>query len=254
MQKSAGIFVLGLVCITGFVNSQDFEHLEKDARKQVERLKPLVENLKRRSESAEIRKKVLDVKKKFEEDRIPKAENWFSEFGYKKREDGEELLAGVSYLSRTERIYIFMSSSVPLNVWRSYARIIDRFNLGENVPIVLRGCVGGCTYIKPTLEFVHSVLNEDGNNEKGLRAQVIIDPFLFRRYGIEKVPCFVYAKGVRPFTPETSEGRADNLQSEISYHTSCGDWNFAYHIEELYKKSGSPSLKRLFLSLTRLRE
>ena len=107
-------------------------------------------------------------------------------------------------------LYIFISSSVPLEVWWKYAHYL----LDRNIPgvFVLRGCIGGCRYIRPTLEFIRRFLTEDGTNEEGLPVEVQIDPLKFRNYGVKVVPCVALKGGGK---------------------LSCGDWNMEHHLKVL---------------------
>lgn len=138
------------------------------------------------------------------------------------------------HLAEDERVYVFMSSSVPENVWRTYASDIDEYGLGQKVIMVMRGCIGGCTYIKPTLKFITRVLKYGSRPEDTYKAQVWIDPFLFRRYGIREVPCFVYVKGLGLNNPELSEGLDQNVSRAPSVvKKSCGDWAMEHHFRKL---------------------
>ncbi len=107
-------------------------------------------------------------------------------------------------------IYLFISSSVPLEVWWNYAH--QALNGNHRVVFVLRGCIGGCRYIKPTLEFIQKFLTEDGQRERWLPIEVQIDPLKFRKYGVKKVPCFA-------------------LEGEEVL--SCGDYTLEYHLRRL---------------------
>ena len=102
-----------------------------------------------------------------------------------------------------ERVYVFMSSSVPKEVWEVY---MD-YALQKKVPAVfiLRGCVGGCRYVRPTIDFIRDVLGERP-------LEVWIDPVKFREYGVKAVPCVAV------------EGKEK---------LSCGDWSMEYHLKEL---------------------
>ena len=57
--------------------------------------------------------------------------------------------------------------------------------------MVLRGCIGGCQNFLKTNKFIAKVLDDHG---KKLIAPIILDPYLFRYYGVKKVPEFVFAK------------------------------------------------------------
>lgn len=107
-------------------------------------------------------------------------------------------------------VYIFMSSSVPLEIWWRYAHYL----VDKKIPgvFVLRGCIGGCRYIRPTVEFIYRFLTEDGKNEEGLPVEVQIDPIKFREWGVKVVPCVAVEGGEK---------------------LSCGDWSLEYHLEVL---------------------
>lgn len=144
-----------------------------------------------------------------------------------------------------ERIYIFMSSSIPKEVWSQYAEAIDRLGAGGKVIFVIRGCIGGAKKITPTLKFMQDILKKDDDPKKRYKAQVWIDPLLFRKYGISQVPAFVYAKGVQLENKELSEGLDKNLKSNPITFVSYGDWEFAYHLKQLYKTSRSVTIQNM---------
>ncbi|MDX9823120.1 MAG: type-F conjugative transfer system pilin assembly protein TrbC, partial [Syntrophales bacterium] len=104
-------------------------------------------------------------------------------------------------LPGNERIYLFVSSSVPIETLRNYAKDLDRLGY-SNVFMVLRGFVDGIKRVKPTLDFVKSVIAVDANCDvittgcKAYRVNIKIDPLLFRRYGISRAPAVVYAPDV----------------------------------------------------------
>lgn len=137
-------------------------------------------------------------------------------------------------LAEDERIYILMSSSVPKTVWRAYARAIEDYGISDKAFLVLRGCIGGCTYIKPTLSFIQSIIAP--SEKEQIKAEVWIDPLVFRRFGIQRVPCFVYVKGDLLENPQLSIGLPENLKTKGKEYISCGDWAFEYHMQELCKK------------------
>jgi len=138
--------------------------------------------------------------------------------------------------SSSERIYIFMSSSVPKSVWKSYVKSLRMIN-SNNIYIVLRGCIGpeGCTYLKPTLKFIKEIayLNEP-SVDTTKPVNIIIDPYLFRYYNIKVVPSFVYAKGVIPKNPGMTEGIDKNLKSKVKqFYLLKGDVSIDYFVSKL---------------------
>lgn len=150
-------------------------------------------------------------------------------------------------LEEGERLYIFMSSSIPMNVWKEYVRTVDNNGLNDAVTMLLRGCVGGCQKIHPTAKFIQSVLMKNKHDVEDLyMTEVMIDPMLFKKYGIQRVPCFVYGEGIKIKDMKISEGLTENIDTDMNNQTmSCGDWNFKYHISQLYDKTHSKSLKRM---------
>lgn len=150
------------------------------------------------------------------------------------RGDGGLMSRSPMGLQRGTAFYLLMSSSVPKSVWKSYADFIESAKLEDRVVFVLRGCVGGCTYIRPTLEFLQDIL-KDGERERNIG--LWIDPFIFRRFGVKEVPCLVMVKGDELLDVGLSPGRLDNLKVRGKEWISCGDWSLGWHFRELCEKS-----------------
>ena len=98
----------------------------------------------------------------------------------------------------TARIYLFLSSSVPDETVRAYISTIAHAERDEIVP-VLRGLVKGRDF-QASAGYFNRILQEepdcrDTRETKCRRYQVPIriDPLLFDRYGITRVPTLVYA-------------------------------------------------------------
>lgn len=138
-----------------------------------------------------------------------------------------------------ERLYIFMSSSVPDRVWSQYARQIHAAKTGSSVVFVLRGCIGGCAKVMPTIKYIQKILMDDGSVPNGLSVQVWIDPLLFRTYGIDQVPTMVYAAGVSLINTGSSEGYQGNWNSAPRTVKSRGDWALEHHLTQLIQ-GGAP--------------
>jgi len=148
-------------------------------------------------------------------------------------------------LHEDERVYVFVSSSIPLDTVRTYVKDASRLK-SENVIFVLRGGVKGLRFIRPTVEWIYSAVVRDPEClSSGERCRVYpvrfqIDPFLFRRFDIKEVPAVVYVRGVIPEVgyseglPETKMGKA---------FVSYGDVSFFYHLFVLGKTSGNERLK-----------
>lgn len=174
----------------------------------------------------EIEKKVEEAKKEIKleknayekeaQERARKLYEYFKTEVSKEIERMKKEIATKNYKVSEERIkemvnaknpvLVFMSSSVPKEVWERYMDYTEK----KKIPVVflLRGCIGGCKYIKPTIDFLKSLIIVDENRYRGV--EVAIDPLLFRKYSITEVPCVVW-RGKK----------------------SCGDWSFDYHLKVL---------------------
>lgn len=131
-----------------------------------------------------------------------------------------------------ERLYLFVSSSVPERVLRRYAMQLDGL---PGAMMVLRGFIGGATHIKPTIEFIARVLQRDpdclGARCRRYRTQVIVDPMLFRRYEVARVPAIVTAGGLVT-DGSCSEGNA-GVVKVASHEASMGDAPVITHLAAL---------------------
>jgi conjugal transfer pilus assembly protein TrbC len=153
-----------------------------------------------------------------------------------------------------ERIYLFVSSSMPILTLKNYARDLDR--LGDpNVFMVMRGFVGGMKHVKPTLDFVQKIIAEDANCKghntgcNAYRVNIKIDPLLFRRYGITRVPSTVYVPDLRITDPGLSEGVEGNVKTTGNHYTLLGDASLEYILETFRKESGRRSIEPVLDSL-----
>lgn len=245
MQKSRylrGLILISILSLlTAGVLAQDTYNIpDEDVLKQ--KYQKEIEDLKRKAEQNK-NLYLQDAKKAYEEVKKIPLERYKQEaqellrtdpqkHGRKssEKQDKKEKI----HLAEDERVYVFMSSSVPETVWKTYASDIDNYGLGQKVIMVIRGCIGGCTYVKPTLKFITRVLQYGSKPEDVYKAQVWIDPLLFKRYGIKEVPCFVYVKGLGLHNPELSEGLDRNISTTPSIvRKSCGDWAMEYHFRKL---------------------
>ena len=156
-------------------------------------------------------------------------------------------------LGANERIYVFLSSSIPTETLRRYMSATGA--LGDrNVRFIMRGFIGGAKYIKPTLRFVRDLLLEDPNCDplrstcRTYNTAVIIDPMLFERYHITRVPAFVYATVSNLQDPEKSEGLESNINIR-AFHTVYGDVNFEYVLDAFENETHSAGVSALLAGL-----
>ena len=156
-------------------------------------------------------------------------------------------------LGAHERIYVFLSSSIPTETLRRYTSAAGA--LGDpNVRFVMRGFIGGAGQVKPTLGFVKDLLLEDpGCNPlkttcRTYNTAVMIDPMLFEHYHIDRVPAFVYATVGGLKDPAKSEGLESNIHVS-AHHEVYGDVNFEYVLEAFEKETRSAGVSALLSGL-----
>lgn len=159
---------------------------------------------------------------------------------------------GKRYFERDERVYIFISSSVPEDTLRAYARDIERIG-SYNVVMVMRGMIGGMKYGNPTFKYLAKVLQKDvackSHPCDSFSAEILIDPLLFRTYTPSKVPAVVYVKGVHLDNLDMSEGDPDNLKENGNWWMIYGDAPLSYVFDQIGKESGVKKLQELSLTL-----
>jgi type-F conjugative transfer system pilin assembly protein TrbC len=161
-----------------------------------------------------------------------------------KKSDYKKEAAG--NLPQDERIYLFISSSMPMTTVRNFIASVARFK-ERNIIVVLRGLVNGMKKIGPTIQFTADALKVDplcsGANCEMYSVNIVVDPLLFRRYAISQVPAVVHAKGVHPSSPEESEGLPGT--SVASSTTVYGDASLEYILDLIRRETGSKSLESL---------
>ncbi|MFZ2631379.1 MAG: type-F conjugative transfer system pilin assembly protein TrbC [Desulfosalsimonadaceae bacterium] len=157
-----------------------------------------------------------------------------------------------NFLMPDERIYLFVSSSMPASTLKNYASDLDKLR-DPNIVMVMRGFVNGIRLIKPTLEFIDGILIKDPNCDPAnsqcdaYQANITIDPVVFSRYGIETVPAIVYARGVNK--TETGQGATDNIASDA--FLVSGDMSLDYALELIGQKTQSSQINNILNKLRR---
>lgn len=169
--------------------------------------------------------------------------------GIKGQADSEQSLFGK--LPNDERIYILFSESVPAETIRAYVHDLDALNDG-NIVMVLRGFVDGMQKVQPTLEYIQGLLVKQkgcrvtvANQCEMYRANIDIDPLIYRKFGVTEVPAFVYARGVQLSDAEQSLGNESNQQSVSDYFILYGDVSLNYALEKFADMSGSDHLAKI---------
>ena len=143
-----------------------------------------------------------------------------------------------------KQLYLFISSSVQLTTLRNYAAMIDRAPSGKII-MVLRGFIDGMKKIRPTMEFIGEILKKDPacdlTKEKcdSYQVNIQVDPLLFQRFAIEKVPSLAYLP--------VSEGDAEGKKAEPIIVN--GDASLDYLLEQINREAKSADLNTLLAAL-----
>ena len=142
-----------------------------------------------------------------------------------------------------ERLYLFISSSVPVATLRAYAATIDQAK-ARQVIMVLRGFVGGMKRVGPNLAFIGEILKKDPdcdqNREKCdmFQADVQVDPERCQRLHINEVPALAYV----PVDSNGDEGGEPLIVS--------GDASLDALLERINRETKSPGLQRLLAAIS----
>jgi type-F conjugative transfer system pilin assembly protein TrbC len=154
-----------------------------------------------------------------------------------------------------ERLYVFVSSSVPVQTLRNYAASIDK--IGEpRIVMVMRGFVGGMKDWRAMLDFSSSVLVKNASCDAQKEqcdmyaANLQVDPLLFRRYKVALVPTVVYARGVNRADPTMSEGLSE-IARVSGFYLVQGDVSLEYFLETIRRETVSASINAVLAALRR---
>lgn len=150
-------------------------------------------------------------------------------------------------LSENERIYIFVSSSMPETTIRNYIKQASK--IGSNIYFVMRGTIGGIKKITPTAQWITSVIKKDPYCEGECEmypVKFLIDPFLYKKYNIQRVPAVVYVNGL-----ENPEGLSEGLNSVKvkNFFVSYGDVSLEYHLKLIGERAKNENIKNLALNI-----
>ncbi len=155
-------------------------------------------------------------------------------------------------LSSQERVYLFISSSMPMATLRNYIRDLDHIGNG-NITVVMRGFINGMKQAGPTLQFVSEIMVKDPScrvKESQCPARninLVVDPLLFRKYSIIQVPALVYVPSQTDLDPEDSEG----LGEAPPHYALLGDASLEYLLETLHQETQARSIKRLLTAFVK---
>lgn len=143
-----------------------------------------------------------------------------------------------------DRIFVFISKSVPEETLRNY--MIDL----EGIPqatAVIKGFVGGVKKMQPTIQFIGDLLKEDRHCKMPdcdfRSANIVVDPIIFERLKIDRVPAIAYIKDYER-TGYCSEGLDDGARMN-NVHIVYGDVTIKHALKYIDRKSPSDKLKSI---------
>jgi type-F conjugative transfer system pilin assembly protein TrbC len=147
----------------------------------------------------------------------------------------------------SQRIYLFISSSVPEITLRNYAADIAN-NASVDIVMVMRGMIGGVSPegMQHTKQFVHDITKIDplctSGDCESLRTGVQIDPELFRRFEINRVPATVFVEGVERVDGQRgSEGNQENVRVGRFFKVE-GDYSLAHNLGAINSSADNEQL------------
>lgn len=117
-------------------------------------------------------------------------------------------------LAATERVYLFLSSSVPVAIIHAYLANIARVGDAGLSP-VMRGAVQGIGNKKANTQYFSQLLKTDPDCQderipkkicQRLQVVIKVNPPLFTKYGITRVPAVVYVKDEDAFIIQGDAG------------------------------------------------
>lgn len=240
-----------------YMTNDSFSISPSDVTDAVERSKEFEGKIDcNNTHSGQMKQEAENTYREFQEKVMPEVKTWKDRFLY---ENGRLILQDIPrkatpeanvtrrhFLAEDERIYVFVSSSMPKETLKNYASSIDKLK-DSRIIMVLRGCIGGCRKLMPTAHFVQSIVAP--SEKEQLQVEVQIDPNLFRLHDVGVVPAVVFASGVRLDVDEGSEGDLTHLQVEPSSYAVFGDVSLDYAIEKIEAKVRNPRLKALVAEL-----
>lgn len=232
--------------LAGDVDVEFIERLQEEARRQAERIQLPAENIEMKKEAEEVYRHVTspEFQKRVEEQKKGAYELLTSK---PYNETQRERKNTVENLPPDRRIYLFISSSMPVELLRTYAEQAERYG----VSMIMRGFVGGIRKVRPTVTFISSIIGRDAGcnvlERQGcpvFNVNVLVDPLLFRRYDIKRVPAIVYVRGLGLRDPELSEGMEANITATEGYSVVYGDVSIPMALKIIQRRTNDNVLKK----------
>lgn len=143
------------------------------------------------------------------------------------------------------RLYLFVSSSMPKDKMRQYARQLTKY---PNAQMIMRGFIGGGKKMQPTMAYIKSIITKDEHCNRGVACKTYstkfnIDPVLFQRYKITQVPTLIYVDEISGGS-YCSEGNTKVVNAK-GVHKFVGLAPIKYMVSELAEQTKLSKLQLL---------
>ena len=178
-----------------------------------------------------------------------------------KLQGGNEKYVGTNYknnyLAHDERLIIAISSSVPMETVKNYFDSLTE--VYTDVVFVLNGLIDNDVQkIRPTVEYTTQLLkkrNLNTNNAEQDRYlfRVDINPKIFTKYSLEKVPAVIFVKNYNPYSEIQGNAQIDGEDgiAEEDVYIAYGDSNIKYVLEKINKKAQSKGLDTIIKNINK---
>lgn len=206
------------------------------------------QNLKSEQKSEQAKKieeltKSSDFRNTVKENKKYILENY--DIGGKKMTETKETKAFKEETAKSEtreKLFIVISSSMPDAQVREYFKQVEG---KEGVTFVLRGLVGEPTKFGPTKEYLEKIVKKhpsDKESQEVYNVAVEINPKVTRKYGIEKVPAFIY---VSDYSGQLEVSEPINKDIQENFWVAYGMASIEYIVEQINKEAKSKWLSTL---------
>ena len=231
------VLMLTLVTISSSLHAEQYDI--GDLKYQID--ESLIDRVKSLDENPERSTDISKVQKVFESQSFKEKVAGYKSQGLQALsiQVDEEYEAGLK-LSKSNKLILFASSSMPLETLRNY---VDDLVALDGI-MVFRGTIGDISKLKPTIDFMRKVMVEDldcmhrGCAVRDLK--IAVNPKRFRHYQIQKVPAFVV---------ETNPSFESNCNDKTPYLTQTqviyGDASIASVLDELSRQGNNKEIATL---------
>jgi len=160
------------------------------------------------------------------------------------------------FLANDERLIVAISSTVPKETVRNYMKELE--SVESDVLFVMNGFIGNNPKkIMPTLEYIQGLLikkyGKTKEDTEAYKFRVDINPKLFSKYSIDKVPALIFVQNYNPYSEiqgNAQSAKMNGLEDENIF-ISYGDGNLKYSLNRINKSAKSKTLAKLIKNINK---